>query len=476
MNSTRVFDMDVRRLAGVRRLIGVDLTDTRAHVVELKRVGNFFGGSRQKLSAAKAFTVRFDPTACEEDRSTQLRSALLDANVRARHAVTAVQSVGIKIMSAAVPQGTDSIDEWIPEQYERSLRVPFSAEGISYRYEIVSSGGGDFAEISFARNSDLERIKTFCQQSGLQLIALGAGTRDAFSAFLAEGLLPAVNRFIYINETMISVVSIANGERRQTEYFPIQYDRGQENLKFLEDHQLDDDHTVVAGECAGLGDFAAASQLRCFALPSQFVLAAGLAVKGFYPEMSPQNFLTMEEQRQFAGYIFRRLAVRTVMTLGLTLMLLVVLPALVSWFIQFMIDESDRSLEASGWSGGELSRDEEKVRNLEERLRKRGSNVRRTHAAKILHDVAAVFTDSVWLYKLGLEEVPAANSHIHFFGYAASPEAIAQVLKYFEMQGAGSTVRLLRFGARLPMETLVPVTAGGRAYTTFEAEAVMPAK
>src|SRR5713101_6022027 len=90
--------IDLRRLAGIRRVLGVDLTDSRARIVELERKGNPFNRFKPKFTVRKSLTIDFDTNSDVAGRAETLRSLLRQQEITTPFAVTSVQSLGIKIV------------------------------------------------------------------------------------------------------------------------------------------------------------------------------------------------------------------------------------------------------------------------------------------------------------------------------------------------------------------------------------------
>src|SRR5258707_5591551 len=162
--------IDLQRLAGVRHVLGVDLTDARALIVELERGGNPWNRFRPKFTVKKSFTIDFDSSTSVAERAKILRACISKQNITTSFAVTSIQSLGIKILTTTIPSDAANIDEWIKEHFEKLIKLPLSSDQISYQYEILnSSASGTVADITFLRNSDIEQCKQLFLQAALQL-------------------------------------------------------------------------------------------------------------------------------------------------------------------------------------------------------------------------------------------------------------------------------------------------------------------
>ena len=170
--------IDVQRIAGIRRILGVDLGDGAVRIVELEKEGGLLNKYGSRFKPVQYVTCHFRNDASVEEKSIQTADLIRSHGITTRYAVGTVRSRGVKTIVATIPQHASRIQEWIEENFEKLLRVPLPASEVSYDYEVLGySDTGTQIEITFVRNPDLDLLRSYFQNAGLKLLALGGGTR-----------------------------------------------------------------------------------------------------------------------------------------------------------------------------------------------------------------------------------------------------------------------------------------------------------
>src|SRR5437867_4036186 len=129
-------NIDIRKFAGIRTLIGIDLTDSRARIVQLERKGNLFNKFKPTFNVLKFLSCEFEEGSSLEERADNLRALLANNKLETKLAVSTIESPAIRVKTVAVPIDSN-IDEWIEEHLQKILNVPLSIDQLIYRYEIV---------------------------------------------------------------------------------------------------------------------------------------------------------------------------------------------------------------------------------------------------------------------------------------------------------------------------------------------------
>ena len=179
--------ISLRQLAGVNNVLGIDLSENYVRVVELEENYLSFRCTQSRYNVRHYFTLEFSPDSEWSKKAELLRPRLTELGIKTRYAATSVRSLGIKVIEATIPIGTRSIDEWIVENQEKLLRIPLSSGHINYVIEeLERTETGTRVEITFVRKEEIERLRSFVRNAGLELITLSAGVRDASNVMALE--------------------------------------------------------------------------------------------------------------------------------------------------------------------------------------------------------------------------------------------------------------------------------------------------
>jgi len=172
--------IDYRHISGLSKILGIDITDQGVFVVELKRRYSIQNRFQASYHVENAFSIEFTPETSLTQRAEQLKQKLIEIKCKTTYTVSSLQTLGVRTIEAFVPASASSNEEWIRDNQEKLLRVPVSAnEIISVYEELEKREEGTRLAISFAKVDDIKKYRLFFQQAGLQLLSLGAGTRDA---------------------------------------------------------------------------------------------------------------------------------------------------------------------------------------------------------------------------------------------------------------------------------------------------------
>ncbi len=465
--------IDFQKLAGIGRILGVDLTGDMIRIVELEKKGGWLNRYASTLKSLNAFTCRFDSGATENEKVAQTRELIRSHEITATYAVGSVRTHGVKTVVASIPATVDRIDEWIKENFESLLRLPLSTREVAYDFEIIESTEHvTRVEITFVRNSDVEQYVSFFQKIGLTLIALGAGTRDAINGFVIDGL-PVKDEGVslaFVDLPVLSVTHLTNGKRDDIRQVSLHDDADVPGAmaKLQSEKPYTASTFIIAGsvgdEFRG-GNYALAGP---FGLGAEYVLAAGLGVKGFFPQTSPVNVLPGNELDQASRQMYTSLRNRVVLALGSILILLLGLEFVASSLIQSKLDSVQGQLASSGPEYAALALLQRDVEGLERKLSDATSS--RTSVAKTLHNIAGATPGNVWLHKLQLSSERGGKQRICLFGYSTSNDGVAVFLK--QLQQICSDVDLVRSSVPLQSETFLPASTGKIPFMTFEIMAV----
>src|SRR5947209_11484381 len=130
--------IDLKKLAGLKHILGVDLIDSTVRIVELKNRGNALNKFKPVFEVVKYFSHELDPRASTQERADTLRAHLIAQKVASIFAVTSLQSFGTKITTAEVPNDIENIDEWLGEHSDKLLKLPVPQDQIIRQHEVLA--------------------------------------------------------------------------------------------------------------------------------------------------------------------------------------------------------------------------------------------------------------------------------------------------------------------------------------------------
>lgn len=452
-------NIDILKLAGKRRVLGVDITDRRVRVVELESRGNPFNKFRSHFRAITSFCAEFNPDESLAVRANKLRDILRQKAIRTKLAVSSIQSLGVKSITTEIPSNVTNLSEWISEHSERLLKVPISSRDITFEYEILGkSENSRSVEVTFVRNSDLAEHKRFFKEAGLELSSLGAARRDSQNALWGEmtSASPGSIVFAHFQEGTLSVSRFQ--ERRCMQRRTIVCESA-DILNVLSDERASDfeagSKIILAGEQIEVEESRELTILKPFGLGSEYTLAAGLAIKGFLPELSPVNFLDRQERAQVEKKVYGSLLQRAVIAYGALIIILLLIPSVVSSYLESKSEAIDNEFLAQGPSYAEVAALEQRVNGLKKELA--SSYSRRSNLARVLHEIAAATPQGIWLSKLRYARSDSRKTILSISGFSKDGDIVAEYIKNLEANHLCSKVELVRSGSLLQAGSVLPV-------------------
>ena len=469
--------IDLPRLSGINRLLGIHCTDDSVRVVELEKRGSFLNRFKAAFQPVCSFELALHENASTAERARDLVQALHRHGVRTRHAVVGIQSKGVKNVVASVQSSVKNLDEWIGEHHEKLLKLPLPLSEVSYAYEVLtSSDAGPTVEITFVRKTDIEDQVRFVELAGLQPLAVGAGTRDALTALVGVGDLPSEDdlTLIAVEAQSLELTTLQKGRRKSVERHMVTSAADSRALK--DTWNATTNRTLVTGSIASEYSAHRAEVLRPWGLGPEFAVAAGLAVKGFIPELSPVNLLADDKRELAEASMYRSLTRRGVLALGLILFLLLLLPTLASLYLESRLESASAGVISNDSTVIKVRALEHEVDLLAAKVQAFSVRVRRTEYSRILHDVAAASHEGLWFDHLLIRAGKQGGTELVVSGQATSNDDVTRFLKSLEASPEFKDVTLLRLGSHNLSERLQTVTASLSAPATFEVKAAVKAE
>jgi len=466
-------NLDVRRIVGIKSMLGIDLTEERVRVVLVRKKGSIFNRYTGRYEALSSFAIDFQPNEPLEQKAIRLRELLVQKGIRSKYAVSSLQSTGVKSVTAAIPAGTKDLHNWINDNLERMLGLPIAPHEVSYGYEILtSSDAGMTVQITFARNTEQDRLKNFCQIAGLELVDIGGKDRDALNAlFVSKGHSAQGDLvFVHCSRDWALLDLVHGGKIKISKSISLGED--QQTIERSFNGQLKElPPFVFAGDVPERWKQNALTILNPLGLATEYTLAVGLAVKGFVSDISPMSLSSPQDKVQFEAFVYKSLFQRVTIALGALLILLLMVSSLLNLHYQSQIDQAEQELLASNASQTEVAVLEKRVKELSGQIKGGDGVSMRTNVAGTLRAIAKATPQELWLYKLTASSDGKASYQLNIKGYTTAADKVTDFLKALDQ--FTKDARLIRSGSPLQSENLLPVGNKGLQFTTFEIRAMV---
>ena len=443
----RMNHINVRQLAGANRVLGIDFAESCIRVVEVEERIVPLRKSQSRFNVRNHFTLEFDPAEEWLKRADLLKQKLTELGIRTCYAATSIRSLGVKVVETIIPSGMHTVDEWIAENQEKLLRIPLSSGSIAHCAEILErNDSGMRVEITFVRNEEIERYQSFFRTAGLELIALGAGTRDASNVMRFEkNFREKEEKFLFVADDLVNVTEFMQGRRN----------RSYQAVTPFSQTQPEEVSVFVSGEKAIKANLADTQLIQPLGLSPEYCLPVGLALKALNPDLSPTNLLPAEETNRVIVNLHKSFFRRAVLFSGVVLIALLFIPFALETFLNWRSNKLDEQLLANGSSYAELTLLETQTRDLEKQLTEANTSIRSSHTAKLLHNIASASPEGLWLYKIKLDTETKGTSKLSLFGYTLKSEKVTDYLK--NLNSLGYEANLIRSGNPQQNETLIPL-------------------
>lgn len=467
--------IDLQKLAGIKRILGVDLFDGGIRVVELEKKGNVFNRFTANYKVVQSFTHFFKEQKTSSDIGLEVKQMLAQHSVKTLFAVSSIRSGGVKTIVATIPADYKNIDEWIRDHYEKLLNIPLSLAALSYGYEILEKNEPNLVvEITFIRRKDIERYTDILKSAGLQLLTLGYGTRDAINTLYIDQKALEQKDFIvaYITNDTVELTHCKNGNRIATKHIAVKSE--EEIAEAITGRETSAPLVfVLAEKSLERIPFKNVHLVEPLGLLSHYALAVGLAIRGFIPEVSPINFLLEKEQQDKDSLVYRSLFQRVVLTLGCFLLVLLCIPTVTSFYFGAGIEEVANAALSQGEVFTKVATLEREVVFLERKVQGVSSSIKPSAFARFLHDIAAVAPEQLWLYKLSVHELNNTDARFIISGYTRNNDNIPRFLKSLEKMNNCSEVNLVKAGLPGTADPMTFAQERPGPVVTFEIRGVM---
>jgi hypothetical protein len=469
--------IDVPKLAGIKTILGVDLTSSYVNVVELTNRGSVLNRHRPDFRVLRTCSLRFDPSWSLEERATQFKHLLHTRSIRTRFAFSSVQSPAIKYLRMRVPSDVTQIDEWLQEHIKDQLKLPIPIDSLAISYEVISAEEEE-REISIAmlRKDEVKKTRDFFSLVGLELLGLNTGVSDLAHAALA-GDKPLSELPVRIHHIAPDSETIITTKHRRMIGIASHLLIGGTCLSVsasIDSEVMAEQHEDrFCGEISGL-DLPNEQLFVAGNLSPELSLAYALAIRGHLSAYAAEPFLNSGESHSSQEIVYKALALRTVFAAGALIIGLLAIQVPISVWLDSKAAELDAKVNASGALFAHVTALEVQVRSLESQSGFSSKGAVNSNVSKVLHDLARETPENLYLTRLAIRQAGKKNElTFSASGQATTIEFVTTFLKNLTASHLCREVSLARFSTPSSESDLTPVRFTKNSTVTFEMNGVI---
>jgi len=453
--------INLARLAGIGTILGVDLEGDGVSIVELKARGNPFKEWPTRFEVRSVQSYEWGKAATIEEKAEKLLGSL--KNSKTKFAVVNARSSAVRTLTVQIPGGVEDLNEWIAEHFDKLLKLPIPIDQVSVGYEVLTeSTAGKLVEITFVKNSEIEDLNALFKKAKLDLLSVGAGSRDAPNVLIAS--LGKMNerdiRFYYADDRQSTRTTIVRGMRTEVITVP---------RSEVPDEKTGNSGEVVFASKEHNPPSSSTQLFKPWGLPSQYTVAAGLALKGLLPSLSPLNFLDAGLKERLSEKIAQLFLRRAALAVAALILLLLLGQILTEVYLQNRMDKIDSKVLSAGPLYVEVESLKKEVTVLEGKLSGSGATIKPTHLGERFHEIAEIAPDNLWFSSMKIDEqLNPGTLVLSIAGFARSSEQVTDFLKSLQRAGLCHSARLVKSGVSEENSGYAPVAAGRRGNILFD--------
>ncbi|MFA5832150.1 MAG: PilN domain-containing protein [Bacteroidota bacterium] len=433
--------LDILRFAGFKRILGVELSELEANIVEVEARGNPFKKFTQLFFPLKSISIQFSPTDTAEIKSEKIRIAIVENKISTKLAVTSLQSIGVKTIVTTIPFDVSNVIEWIGDNVEKLIRIPISLDDIIIQYELLERNE-EFQKIIvvIAKKNEIHQTESILLNAGIELLSIGYSKRDIVNIVSSND-----RHFVALSSVdKIHLYSLNNYSL--TDYKELPAADIAEALKLESEKEQRQSLKVYGNESFSFGPNFQFQQLEAPQLHTKYLHAFGLGIKGFLSEISPVNFLSNNHRQKTFDVVGQGLLKRAVLTVGILLFFFLTLETVSAIYVGNKIAEYQERLIAESSKVQELHKLQEEIAYFESEIQKQSSTNRRTTVSRTLLELSEKTDEGIALQSVQSIAQSSKNETVKIKGEAVSNESLSRYLKSLQASTLLSSVELKSSG------------------------------
>ncbi len=472
------------KLSGVNSILGIDLYKGIVRVAELSARGGFLNRYRSEYRASAHFSLNLAEALSPSERGQRLAEAMKANGIRARFCVSSIRTVNSRTVIADIPMDIsqdssgNGIRSWINDNYEKLIRVPIQLSELTFDYDILSAGPDSVkCEIAFVRTKEIEEWTGMLNSAGLHVLNLGLDVRNFEFGIQADSQITSGdNVFIFVDSNDYWC-TLFPPRKKTEELQPI-------TRKKLRFRDLDEALLSLQAEFPNLGKCivtgpgasggSSATVWSPLGLPPEYALSVSLAVHGFlFSDSLGENTKTLDfrpEDVRRAATMERDKGILKYGTLvmGMILFILLSIQFGIQSHLQKISDGLDARLAKASHVYSQVNQLRRQIDVLKTQIDGDNSAGHRSHAARVLHEIAVATPGGVWLYRMTLNQRNLSDQSLELWGYAETNRDAAAYLASLQQDRRFTNVRVVRVGAPTPLEAVSFPSERINNFVTFD--------
>lgn len=444
--------------------VGLEIGNEAIRVIHLKRRFN-------RIRLAAFGEERMNKSLSEDEAVVQaIRLLWSRLKIGPKEAVLHVEGKGVRVLHLHAPSlSPGDLLHWLRDAFSKRFHAAVQSGRFAVSFHISGRDDKGFeTTAAFCQIQELDKRTGCAEKAGLIPVAMGAGMLDAASAFASgdSGFFERTLAFVRDEGESAQAVITDKGN-------PVwQFSADKETMaNLLADWQTETKKKIEKAVLLGAWDDDAAEKFKRSGfetetgsplsgvlsgsqeLPREFALAAGLALKRFFPLLNTIDLLPESKKAEARKQGDKQRAVRFLLAGGALILAFMLLLFAFKTVMVYKLDKQEEAMTAMGDRIVRMNLAKKETANLEKRISEmeRLGN-RRSGFAEILQEIGIKMTPSVWLEEISIKpgtppktkQAQAEPGSVSIQGWALDEEKAAALLAKLEGVRFLDRVRLVK--------------------------------
>jgi Tfp pilus assembly protein PilN len=426
--------LDLRRLAGRKKLLGLQITEARARVALVERKGLSLDRLAMGFIVRKTGECTF-PSGCSLQAQGEILKKTLEQLGSETSAAVTILGSRMRQAVAPIPSDVEDIPQWIEANKEDLLKLPI--RDVVATWEIRNSeADGKNLEITFMRENEVEETLRVITSSGLSPVSIRLGVGEALLTHIAEhhGSFSAATPLYLFAEGRVWQFSIEDGVPRCVEVPSVNLSEQGEAVR-------------VFGDIPNVELPPRVEVAHPFGANPEFTLAIGAAIRAFLMGGEGSIPQALQSIRRSDEKLLSAITKRTALAFGTALLAVLLASQTGELIVQkerSSLADANESLSAER---ANLQKIRRRVKSLEAREGKMTGSLR-TAPAKALHDLSLMLPPGVILNSLTLDRKPGETLMLVIKGSSLDQLVVTGMLRRMNEDPSWKDARLIETSLR----------------------------
>lgn len=418
--------------------------------------------------------------------------------IKEKEVVIHLGGVGVRhILLTAPALSQADLEEWVRRQCAERLPKNGGLSQFLFSYHIAQQNGdGAKIMVSYCQPHVLQERLSLVEEAGLRPIMVGAGRMDLTNAFALDHEDMFAKVFLFVETNHSSATFLINAGGSPVSYREIDWrakrdvqghDEGElqrvfaSALESVKNGHTRFDKAILVGESAQLDvaqsvlspdtaiEMGKPVQGLCKngnTLPSQYSLAAGLALKRYFPLLNTIDLLPADKKQWTVQLLEKRRALRFILIPGAMIFLILLVLNVLKLVLSDKLTGSQEEIVILQSQLSDVVQLQTQKTKLQSALADMQQLIaQRSNAAGLLEEISRLIPEGVWLQEISsaptdtteaismtavsTSSTTGQRNRVQLRGWAFDEGRIAMLLEQLESSAHFSEVRLLAT-SRLP--------------------------